>query len=128
MVADPEEDDRSSSSHYYGDTVRYIFIMACSIMLVPLPYMNRRVEFSLFLSIAGIVIVGLCAGAVNARKQWTVRCSAAVSGIALIAFEYYAVLIYQAPATSLVALFINQLLALLFFFALYYSVQTLRKW
>ncbi|MEK7615889.1 MAG: hypothetical protein AAB420_01625 [Patescibacteria group bacterium] len=121
------EEQRAASQDYFGDTIRYLFIIIATIMLITLPYANRKVPFYFIISIVGVLLVGLCAGLTNARWQWTLLFDAIVAAGGMFFFEAYAVTIYRNHG-SFFMLLLSQLLALLFFFAMYFSIQTFRRW
>src|SRR3989344_5730655 len=120
------EEQRAASQDYFGDTIRYLLITISTIMLITLPYANRSVPFHFILSILGVLTVGVCAGLTNARWQWSLLLDALVSAGGLLFFETYAVIIHRYGHTSFFMLLLSQLLALLFFFAMYFSIQTFR--
>lgn len=102
-------------SHYYGDIVRKLFLAAGVIMLVSLPAT---------ISLLAVLAVTIVAGLTNPRQMWVMWLNAAVSLAGIVAFEYHAIL---SSGTDPAWLFVvDQVLALLFFFALYYSIKTLR--
>ena len=122
------EEQRAASQDYFGDTIRYLFISIGTIMLLTLPYANRNVPFNFILSVAGTVTVGICAGMTNARWRWSLLLDSIVGTCGLVFFESYAVAIYKSEHSSFFMLLLIQLLSLLFFFAMYFSIQTFRRW
>ncbi|MEK7608026.1 MAG: hypothetical protein AAB495_00380 [Patescibacteria group bacterium] len=110
--------------HYYGDTVRRLFMASGMIMLVGLPFIYDNLPLPLFSSLLAISVVALTAGFLSPIHFPVLAFDLSISVGGLIAFEYYAVQAYLADEDAFFAL--NQALAIIFFYALYYSVKTLR--
>ena len=111
--------------HYYGDVVRKLFVLAALIMIVTLPFLEDLLPVPLFVSVIVILGIGIAAGLMNPRQMGIAVFELVVSVVALMVFEYYAV---QAFVTNIgeLAFWTNQALAVIFFFALYYSSKTVR--
>lgn len=114
------------TKHYYGDVVRFLFLLAAVIMLITLPFLNPNLPVPLILSILIILTIGLVAGVTNPLQKSTSAITTGISSIALVVFEYYAVTTYLASSFTNLLFIVNQILALIFLFALYYSTKTLR--
>lgn len=113
------------TKHYYGDVVRFLFLLAAAIMLISLPFLNNNLPVPLIFSITTILSIGVLAGFTNPLQRTTAIINTGVSAISLVTFEYYAVNYYL--DFSLSEMFVvNQILAFIFLFALYYSTKTLR--
>ena|SRR3989344_1853608 len=112
--------------HYYGDVVRKLFLAAAVIMLVTLPFFNERLPVSVMVSLLIIVGIGLFAGITNPVKFWPAFIDTAVSIVAVVVFEYYAVVFYQTYSAKDALFWLNQGLAVMFMFALYFSTKTFR--
>ncbi len=111
-------------AHYYGDIVRRLFLTAAVIMLVTLPYVSS--QLSTPLSIIGIVAIGFFAGLMNPISHWPVYVNTAIAGGAVVIFEAYAVNFYQTSSLTGGLFLINQVLAILFLLAFYFSTKTIR--
>ena len=122
------EEQRVLSRDYYGETVRNLFLVAGIIILFSLPFFHKVFKLPYIIPILAIVVLSLCAGFTNPRLKWSLAIDAIVAGIALVVFEYYAIDAYQSQSLLKLFFLINQILALIFFFALYYCIQTLRRW
>lgn len=112
--------------HYYGDVVRFLFLLAAVIMLITLPFLNPSLPVPLVFSILVILLIGIVAGVTNPLQKGTAIITTGISSIALVVFEYYAVSTYLVSSFTNLLFIINQILALIFLFALYYSTKTLR--
>lgn len=111
--------------HYYGDLVRRLFLGGAVLMLVALPFVNPLLPFPIFTSILVIIILCLVAGLTNPLQTWVAIINEVTAIIAVLVFEYYAVLYYQNSGFSLI-FNINQILALNFLVAFYYATKNLR--
>ncbi len=120
------KNEKSFTRHYYGDVVRFCFLLSAAVMLISLPFLNNRLPIPVFFSLLAILAIGIFAGVTNPLQKSTAAINLAVSAIALVAFEYYAVKSYLMYSITDLLFIINQLLALIFLFATYYSTKTLR--
>ncbi|TSC82550.1 MAG: Uncharacterized protein G01um101419_556 [Parcubacteria group bacterium Gr01-1014_19] len=114
--------------HYYGDDIRKIFVGVGVVMLLALPFFNNILPVPAFISIISILVISLAAGLTNPRKQWTAIINTIASVIGLAVFEYYAVDAATRYSESSALFFVNQVIALAFFLALYLSTKTWRGW
>jgi len=112
--------------HYYGDIVRKLFLAGAIIMLLTLPVLNPLLPLPIFDSLLTIIILSLVAGLTSPRKKWTLFVNEIIAIGAVIAFEYYAVNYYIAYSAESTIFLVNQLLAVIFLFALYYNTKTIR--
>lgn len=113
--------------HYYGDVVRRLFLAAGVTILIFAPI------FPDFLPLGGLVLVlgtlafASLAGFTNPKQRWVSVVDVLVSALSLVAFESISLRSYADFPNSFGLLFVvRQGLAILFFFALYYSVKTVR--
>lgn len=110
--------------HYYGDLVRKLFMFAAIVMIVGLPFVYQNIPMPFILSLGGIVVLGIFAGLTNPKQVWVMALNFFIALACSIIFEIFAV---RAFADQVDFFFIiNQLLALVFLFALYYSTKSLR--
>ncbi len=115
--------------HYYGDTIRRLFLAAGIIMIITLPFFSALLPFPVVISSIGVLIIGFVAGMTSPRQSWVIILNLLVSVAGLALFEYYAVSAYHIqPQTQTTGLLFwtDELLALIFFFTLYFSGKTLR--
>lgn len=114
--------------HYYGREVRSLFVVSALIMLLTLPVFNSLIPFNGVFSMAMIIVVGFLAGLLSPLSRIVMVLCTLVSALGGLAFEYEAVSTFWRINSSLELWFfsVNQLLAVLFFFALYYGSKTLR--
>jgi hypothetical protein len=116
--------------HYYGDAIRVIFIVSGLAMLLTLPFFSPILKIPIFLPIITVLALAILGGFLNPRQFWIIITNVLVSLFACATFQYYAITayLYLSPAFAINVAFFwtNQILAVLFFIALYLSVKTLR--
>jgi hypothetical protein len=110
--------------NYYGGIVRKLFLGAAVLMLASLPFFQSLIPFPAWISILGVVILILGAGFLSRSEKWFIVADSVIAGLAVIIFEYYATNAYR---SGLIAFFMaNQILAIIFLVAFYYSLKTIR--
>jgi len=113
--------------HYYGDTVRSLFILAAVIMIATLPFLTSRLPVPPTTSIIAIVALSIVAGLLSPRGKLIIWVNLFVSTAALLTFEYYAVQTYKMYSFADMLFWVDQILAIIFLFSLYYSAKTVRS-
>ncbi|MBP9686174.1 MAG: hypothetical protein KBD66_00030 [Candidatus Doudnabacteria bacterium] len=112
--------------HYYGDTVRVLFLLAALIMLVSLPVFADLTGLPSLFSVGAILVLGLAAGLTNPQQLWDAGVNAGIAVVGTIVFEWYAVVLYQKYNGPSGFFFTNLVLGFVFFIAIYFSVKTVR--
>ena len=116
--------------HYYGDSVRTLFIIGGLIMIVSYPFFSSFIKAPIAFSIIGVVALAIFGGLMNPRQKWIIAINMIISVAAFAIFEYAAVYTYlnlpPAQGVHVAFFWVNQALSLLFFFAAYLSTKTLR--
>ena len=114
--------------HYYGRQVRALFLTGALIILLTLPLFASLVPVSESVSLGAIILVGFFAGLTNPLARSVAVINSGIAALAGIAFEYGAVGAYLNANEPLEWWFfaVNQVLAVIFFFALYFGSKTLR--
>lgn len=110
--------------HYYGDIIRILFFISAIIMLLTLPWLQTAIPVSIYISMLAIMVLLLIAGLTNPVQQYIAVINVVVSTSGLVIFEYFAATTYTTADTLF--FLVNQTLAVLFLFAFYYAVKTLR--
>lgn len=118
---------RYALEHYYGDIVRYLFLAAALIMLITLPLFQDYVEAPTMYSIIGIAILGIAAGLTNPKQMVSAAVNFIIAIIGLAIFGYTAVDSFQNQISDDKFLLTNVILAVIFLFAVYFSMKTLRS-
>lgn len=112
--------------HYYGDTVRVLFLLAALVMLVSLPVFADLTGLPSLMSVGAILALGLAAGFTNPTQLWDAGLNAGIAVIGTLVFEGYAVVLYQKYNGPSGFFFTNLVLGFIFFVAVYFSVKTVR--
>ena len=120
------KNEKRLTRHYYGDLVRSLFMLAAIIMLVTLPFLVGKLPVPIYLSIFIIIVIGALAGLTNPLQKWVSILNATISLAGLSVFEYFAAKSYIGVKLGTLYFVTNQTLAIVFLFALYYSVKTIR--
>ena len=120
------KNEKLLTRHYYGDAVRFLFMLAAIIMLVTLPFLSGKLPVPIYVSILVILLIGILAGITNPLQKWISVLNAVIAVGASSIFEYYAVKSLVAYQVTTLYFITNQALAFVFLFALYYSIKTLR--
>jgi hypothetical protein len=113
-------------AHYHGDIARRLFVVASLIMLVTLPILNGRLHVSILVSILFIVVLVSFAGFVMPGNKWVIYADFTISAVSTVVFSYDAVVAYNEYSIKDLLFITDQVLAIIFLFALYYSAKTLR--
>lgn len=113
-------------NHYYGDTVRKFFMIGAVFMLVSLPFMSQYLSVPLYISILTAIAIGIFAGITNPLQTWAAILDLIISTAAVAIFEYHAVSGYTSYSLTHRTFWVNQVLAVNFLIALYFSTKTVR--
>ena len=111
-------------AHYHGDTVRILFLVGGVIILATLPFYKNLLPIGTGFLTVFVVLLALGAAIVNPFQRWIVFVNLIIAIVAVVLFEYVAVVGYGIDKLALSI--IRQILAIIFLFALYYSGKTLR--
>lgn len=112
-------------SHYYGDIVRILFLVASAVMLVGLPAFLDYTHLPTLVSVFAILILSCAAGLTNPNQLWSAVLNVVISIVGFMVFESFAVIAYT-NAESFPFLAANLILGFIFIAAVYYSVKTFR--
>ena len=118
--------EKKLSLHYYGDMVRSLFMLAALVMLLTLPFVNKILPVPLLVSILAILFLGIFAAITNPMQKWTSMINVLISVSAFANFVYYTVDSYYKYSIQSLLFWTNQTLSIIFLFAIYYSIKTLR--
>jgi hypothetical protein len=120
---------QKDTPHYYGDTVRFLFLVAAVIMLLTLPMVSEVLNIPTVISVASILVLGAAAGLTNPKQVWDSAINVFISAAGFLIFETTAVWTYRQHIDTVSAerfFLANIGLGLIFMIALYFSVKTLR--
>ncbi len=114
----------SSIPHYYGDAVRKCFLLiACGLIFLA-PVFIGYLPALLPIVIVGVVLLVTLAALTNPKKQWVMTANALVAAAGILFAESIALLAYNDDQTIL--FLSHQVMAIVFLFAMYFSVKTVR--
>ena len=116
--------------HYYGQTVRTLFLIAGLIMIFTYPFFSDMVPVPTYLSICIMVLLVIFGGLINPVQRWLLVLSNIIPVVGLIVTEYQATYSYShlsvVDGRAPVFFWTNQILSFIFFVAIYLSVKTAR--
>ena len=110
--------------HYYGDTIRQLFIANAGLILIGAPFYADSLSAELpFRDFGGTHPCGACGARESAQKSFLFA-NAVAAGVGLLFYETWALSNYE---TSTWMQFIwRELIAIIFLVAFYFSVKTVR--
>lgn len=111
--------------HYYGDSVRAIFVAGAIFILIGLSGMTEALGIPPVLGIIGMVILCVAAGFTNPVQFFSLRINVTISIIFLIFFTYMGWYAHDVHLGGVIEL-PNKIAAVLFLVATYFSVKSLR--
>ena len=118
---------KKEPEHYHGKIIRELFFSAGFLMLIGLPFFYKNINFNAFIPVLGILVVNLLGGLTNPRQRFIIVFDIFVSLFGLAIFETLALYSFNSITSGINLYFwFNQLLAILFFIALYFSTKTFR--
>ena len=110
--------------HYYGDSVRILFVVMAALLLLALPFYPDVLPFTPAVQTAGALLLIVCAALTNPHARWVMLTNAVCSMIGVVIAEAVAIDAYQQGDWTL--LLIREVLAIAFLFAGYLSIKTVR--
>ena len=124
--AEEKRKQKLRAKHYYGDTVRSLFVLGAIIMAVMLPVFNDQIPLPTIVSIAVIVFIGLMAGLTDPTRHWVAWVNVLICIGVVIVLEYTAIQAFAHIGQQFWFFWVNQILVVDFFVALYFGMKTLR--
>lgn len=113
-----------SLAHYYGDEVRRLFIAGAAAMLLVAPFLSSFMPITLPFEIGGAVVLIVLAAMINPKNQLVMLLSSIAAAIAIIGNELIAFAAYFDGYFFI--FFGREVIALVFIFALYFALKTVR--
>ena len=113
--------------HYYGDSVRQLFVLSALIFVVVVPLWGDLLPFGAqgaLLQIAIAIGLVILAGFTSPRSMLSIVLDLFAAGIGAFLLEAAAISFYRTDSWLL--FFARELVAVMLLFALYFSVKTLR--
>lgn len=115
--------------HYFGHTIRRFFFFIAFVMLATLPFLKGELAVPIVYSVIAIIAVTFAAGYTNPHSRWVLIFDVAVAATGLMVFGFNAISGYSTygmQGLREVLFYTNQVLALSFLAAFYFSVKSLR--
>jgi hypothetical protein len=109
--------------HYYGDVARQIMLGAVAIMMLGAPFYSDSLTAEFPFEIIGAIIIVAFAALTNPLKRSIVTFDTLLTGAGAAVFGLWAFLGYSEIDVAFV---LRDVIALLFLFAFYFSLKTLR--
>ena len=110
--------------HYYGSIVRKLFVLAAVLTFLIYPFFSPFLPQHPALMIFAVALLAVMAGLTSQRDRMVIIIDIIISFLAIIFFENHAIAYVKLlPRGIFVA---DQIMTFIFFFALYFSVKTLR--
>lgn len=115
---------------YYSKATQSVFIVAGILMLVTFPYFFKQFEFGTYAILAVIVLLAIGAGWAGSSNNLTKKLNVLIAVGACAISSIKAVTLFFNGVEEPLAIFsfwILQILSLLFFFAIYFSIKSSNK-
>lgn len=112
-------------SHYYGDTIRLLFVAAALLYAIAMPLWGDPLPFGTLPGIAVILILAFLAGITNPHSGVLMFLNVLVSGAGV--FFLQAAAVWYFDLDPILLFMIREIIAIVLIFAFYYSVKSLRN-
>lgn len=112
-------------AHYYGDMIRSLFLGGTALMVFAAPFYTEELFAEIPFIIIGAVVFVALAGLTNPVSKFVMTANATCAGAAAIVYGAWGLLSYTSEDP--IAFVLREVIAIIFFFALYFSVKTLRN-
>ncbi len=114
---------------YFGNQVSRLLLVAGLLIIVTHPFFKSSLS-STFLPITllAVVVLTFLAGFTNSKHKWIIVVDVIASAIGFVVFSYQSIINYNDGSTYFAFFFINLVISLLFLFAFYFGVKTIRGW
>ncbi len=114
---------------YFGNQVSRLLLVASLLIIVTHPFFKSSLS-STFLPITllSVVILVFLAGFTSSKYKWVMFVDAGASAVGFVVFSYQAILAYNDGSTNYAFFLINLVISILFLFAFYFGVKTIKGW
>lgn len=110
--------------HYYGDFVRQLMLGGAALMLFGAPFYADSLTSEIPFEVFGVLVLVSLAAVINPWKKSVLMATAIATGVGMTVYQTWALYGYaQITATAFV---LREALAIIFMFAFYFSVKTVR--
>lgn len=113
--------------HYYGDTVRQLFIATAVLSFIVVPLWGDLLPFvGVVPQVAAALLLVLLAGFTSAHNQLVMIANATVSGVSVLLIESTAIALRGQGEHASALFYAREAAVLLLIAALYFSIKTIR--
>lgn len=114
--------------HYYGDSIRNLFLIAAALLMASVLIDKALFAFYLFLGVFMLLGLVILAGLTSPFRRLSIIADTFAAGGLFIFFEYSALLGSSSVFVNSIDIpfILRQLLAIIFLLALYFCIKTLR--
>lgn len=121
----PDFMKKKNIPHYYGDSVRNMFIASAVIYAIALPLFGSLLPFDIYSGIGIVLLLVFLAGITNPYSQVLMFINAGVAGIGVYLMQTSAISGFGIDSTALFVL--RQIVVILLLIAFYDGVKTARN-
>ena len=114
---------QESLAHYYGNTVRQLFLAATTVMLLGAPFYVDVFRVQMPFIVLGAIVLVMLAALTSPQSRSVMMANAVAAGAGATLYEFWALAGFD---TSLFQSFLRQLPALILILAFYFSLKTYR--
>lgn len=111
-------------AHYYGDFVRDFFLGGTVVMLLSAPFYADELRTELPLEVLAAVVLVALAAMTNPWKKSILVADAIAAGVMTVVYQIWALNGYDAAGNT--AFVFREAVSIIFMFAFYFSVKTVR--
>lgn len=111
-------------AHYYGDTIRQIFLACAVLFIVVIPIWGNLLMFGSLAEVAMSIVLALLAGLTNPHSKLVFFYNTIIAGIGIFLLEATAIANYGVQSNAL--FIIREVSTIALLFAFYFSVKTVR--
>ncbi|MFO0718882.1 MAG: hypothetical protein U0522_02560 [Candidatus Paceibacterota bacterium] len=114
---------------YFGNQVSKLLLVAGLLIIITHPFFKSSLS-STFLPITllSVVVIVFLAGFTSSKYKWIMFVDVVASAVGFIVFSYQAIITYNDSSTYYAFFLINLIISLLFLFAFYFGVKTIKGW
>lgn len=124
--------NKNNSNHrtYHSRAVQSIFLVAGALMVSTFPYLIKHFNTSALLLMFLMVFVAVLAGLTTSKGYAVLRVNIIVAILGFVLSSYRAINIFFTSVEEPIEIFafwVYQLLALIFFFSIYFAIKAVRS-
>ena len=110
--------------HYYGDATRGLLLGAATLLLISSPLYADAISTQFIFIVFGAIVTVIAAAFTDPHKRASLMADAVVGGVGLAVYAGWGLMGYS--AINPVSLVLRLAIALIFLFAFYFSLKTVR--